>query len=356
MWDVLADLARWRGESKSIALATVIQTWGSSPRGVGSKMLTTSDGKFAGSVSGGCVENAVIEAGIQSLKTDQPQLLHFGVTDETAWEIGLAYGEGIDIFVKLLDNDFFEEFRSALESDRKFVTATVIQGPDNLIGRELLIYEQGGSPGWLENYWNGQIDQLVSKVISQGTSQRVALDDEIELFLETILPPPTMIVVGGVHIAMALTALAKILGYRTIVIDPRQAWGNVERFPNVDRLIQVWPDKAFQKIKVTRSMAIVTLTHDPKLDDPAWMIALSSPALYIGALGSRTTQAKRRERLLHEGLTVSQLGRLHGHIGLNINAKTPDEIALAIMTEVVDVNRKQKKSPADIVVDFRPTE
>jgi xanthine dehydrogenase accessory factor len=225
-----------------------------------------------------------------------------------------------------------------------------------LLGREQLIYEQGVSPGWLGNYWNGQIDKLVSKVISQGTSQRVALDDEIELFLEPILPPPTLIVVGGVHIAMAVTSVAKIVGYRTVVIDPRKAWGNVERFPNVDRLIQAWPEDAFQKIKVTRSTAVVTLTHDPKLDDPALMIALSSPAFYVGTLGSRTTQAKRRERLLNAGLTSSQLDRLHGPIGLDINAQTPEEIALAIMAEVVDVHRKQKKAPAEIEADFRPTE
>jgi xanthine dehydrogenase accessory factor len=302
------------------------------------------------------VENAVVEAGIHSLKTDQPQLLHFGVADEIAWEVGLACGGNIDIFVKPLDNEFLDALRSSLENERRFVSATVIHGPDTLLGREQLIYEQGVSPGWLGNYWNGQIDKLVSKVISQGTSQRVALDDEIELFLEPILPPPTLIVVGGVHIAMAVTSVAKIVGYRTVVIDPRKAWGNVERFPNVDRLIQAWPEDAFQKIKVTRSTAVVTLTHDPKLDDPALMIALSSPAFYVGTLGSRTTQAKRRERLLNAGLTSSQLDRLHGPIGLDINAQTPEEIALAIMAEVVDVHRKQKKAPAEIEADFRPTE
>lgn len=356
MLEILADLARWRGENKSIALATVVQTWGSSPRGVGSKMIINSEGGFAGSVSGGCVENAVVEAGIQSINTDQPQLLHFGVADETAWEVGLACGGSIDIFVKPLNNDFLEEIRSALENERKFVIATVIHGPGTLLGKELLIYEKGVSPDWLGNYWNGQIDKLVPKLISQGISQRVALEDEIELFLEPILPPPTLIVVGGVHIAKALTSMAKILGYHTIVIDPRKSWGNVERFPNVDQLIQAWPDDAFQKINVTRSTAIVTLTHDPKLDDPALIIALSSPAFYVGTLGSRNTQAKRRERLLHEGLTSSQLDRLHGPIGLDINAQTPEEIALAIIAEVVDVDRKQNLAPAEIEIDFQPRE
>ncbi|MGB7874986.1 MAG: XdhC family protein, partial [Anaerolineales bacterium] len=195
--------------------------------------------------------------------------------------------------------------------------------------------------------WDGQIHDLVSKIISQGVSQRVELNDEIEIFFETLLPPPTLIAVGGVHIAVALTALAKTLGYRTILIDPRKAWGNNERFPNVDQLIQAWPDDAFGQINITRSTAIATLTHDPKLDDSALKFALSSPAFYVGALGSKTTQAKRRERLLLEGLTESLLDRLHGPIGLDINAQTPEEIALAIMAEVVDVLRKRKQESAE---------
>lgn len=356
MQDILADLIRWQKEDKPVALATVVQTWGSSPRGAGSKMIITLDGKFTGSVSGGCVENAVVEAGIQSLRTNRPQLLHFGVADETAWEVGLACGGSIDIFVKPLDYDFFEEFHAALEKERKFVNAIVIHGPDTLLGREFLIYEQGSSTSWFGNDWNGQIDKLASEIISQGASQRVALDDEVELFLEPILPPPTLIMVGGVHIALALTSLAKTMNYRTIVIDPRKAWGNLERFPDVGQLIQAWPDQAFEQIEITSSTAIATLTHDPKLDDPALKIALSSSAFYVGALGSKTTQEKRLERLLHEGLTVSQLDRLHGPIGLDINAQTPEEIALAIMAEVVDVHRKQRQAPAEIEADIRLTE
>jgi xanthine dehydrogenase accessory factor len=141
--------------------------------------------------------------------------------------------------------------------------------------------------------------------------------------------------VGGVHITIALVALAKILGYRTIVVDPRSAFGNEGRFPHVDQLIQSWPDDAFQQVPITRSTAIAMLTHDPKLDDPALKIALPSSAFYVGALGSRVTQAKRRQRLLEEGLTEKQLDRLHGPIGLEIGAGTPEEIAISIMAEIV---------------------
>jgi len=340
MRNILTDLEHWRDEEKLIALATVVQTWGSSPRGVGSKMALTLDGNVVGSVSGGCVENAVVEAGIQSLKTNRPQLLHFGVADETAWEVGLACGGSIDVFVKPLDNKFFEDIRSALEDDTQSVIATVIRGPDDFLGRELLSGKNNPITGWLENGLDEDILDLASKVSSQGTSQRITMNDEIEIFFEIISPPPTLVMIGGVHIALALTSLAKTLGYQTIVIDPRKAWGNKERFPNVDQLIQAWPEEAFEQIDITSSTAVATLTHDPKLDDPALKVALCSSAFYVGALGSMSTQAKRRERLLREGLAESQLDRLHGPIGLDIGAQSPEEIALAIMAEVVEAHRR----------------
>jgi xanthine dehydrogenase accessory factor len=176
--------------------------------------------------------------------------------------------------------------------------------------------------------------------LANGMTQRVLLDEGLELFIEPILPPPTLIAVGGVHITVALMELAKTLGFRTVVVDPRRAFGNGQRFPHVDRLIQSWPDEAFQEIPITHSTAVAMLTHDPKLDDPALKIALTSPAFYVGALGSRQTQAKRRQRLLEEGLTEAQLDRLHGPIGLDIQAGTPEEIALSILSEIVAARNK----------------
>jgi len=355
MWDILTDLQCWLEEGQSIALATVIQTWGSSPRGAGSKMAITSDGKIAGSVSGGCVENAVIEAGIQSLETNQPQLLHFGVADETAWEVGLACGGSIDVFVKPLDKVFFEEICAVIEKGQPATTVTVVRGPDGILGREFLMLENNRFTGLPGNGWDNQILDLATKVLSQGASQRVTLSDELEVFFEAILPPPALIMVGGVHITVALASLAKTLGYRTIVIDPRKAWGSVDRFPHVDQLLQMWPEEAFEQIEVTRSTAIAMLTHDPKLDDPALKIALSSPAFYIGALGSMTTNEKRRERLLKDGVSELQLSRLHAPIGLDIGAQSPEEIALAIMAEVVEAYRKRKQAPAVMDADLNPT-
>jgi xanthine dehydrogenase accessory factor len=343
MLDILADLIHWHEAGKSIALATVIQTWGSSPRRAGAKMAVTLDGQMTGSVSGGCVENAVIEAGIETLKTNRPQLLKFSVADETAWDVGLSCGGKIELFVKPLDTKIFDEMRNAIQNRRPMAVAAVVYGMNTILGREIILRENGQFTGSIGNEWDAKVLNLTSNALQQGTSHRIMLNDDVEIFLDVILPPPTLVVVGGVHIAVTLVSLAKTLGYETILIDPRKAWGSKERFPHADQLIQSWIDEAFEQIQVTRSTAIAMLTHDPKLDDPALNIALNSPAFYVGALGSTTTNAKRRERLLSDGLTESQVSRLHAPIGLDIGAQTPEEIALAVMSEIVKAHRKQNQ-------------
>jgi xanthine dehydrogenase accessory factor len=333
MRDILSDLDNWHADkNESIALATVIQTWGSSPRRAGAKMALTPDGKITGSVSGGCVEGAVFDTGVEVLKTGQPQLLHFGVADETAWEVGLACGGSIDIFVKPLDKEFFKALRSVLVEEHPAVVVTVVRGPNDLLGRELLLKDDGSVVGSLNKNLDEQALTLARETLLQDSSRRLMLNEDVEIFMEVILPLPTLVAVGGVHITIALMALAKTLGYRTVVVDPRTAFG-----------IPLWPDEAFQQIQLTRSTAIAMLTHDPKLDDPALKIALPSPAFYVGALGSKTTQAKRRQRLLDDGLTEAQLNRLHGPIGLEIGARTPEEIAMSIMAEIVSARNNTKE-------------
>lgn len=351
MRDILSDLDRWYTEGQQMALATVVQTWGSAPRRAGSRMVITSAGQFSGSVSGGCVENAVIEAALDSIKTDRAQLLHFGVADETAWEVGLACGGSIDIFVKPLDTNFFPSLRSAWMEETQSVHVTVIRGSEHILGREMLVPEDGTVTGTIGNHRQKRALELASEVFLRGKSQRILCDEETELFLELIAPPPMLVAVGGVHITVALMSMAKTLGYRTVVIDPRSVWGNEERFPDVDQLIQAWPRKAFQQLKLTRSTAVVMLTHDAKLDDPALKIVLDSPAFYVGALGSKGTNAKRRERLLDDGITEEQLSRLHAPIGLDIGAETPEEIALAILSEVVETHRKRNQKSADYAAE-----
>jgi xanthine dehydrogenase accessory factor len=339
MREVLTDIDRWRAQGDTIALATVIQTWGSAPRGVGAKMALTQASQIAGSVSGGCVEGAVVEAGVQVLKTGQPQLLHFGVADETAWSVGLACGGKIEVFVQSLDPNLYAAVQRAIAEDRLAATVTIIRGPAELVGRGLIVYEDGSHLGTLGNPLDEPAIAAARVALIEEQAQRLTLPDisiePIEIFIDVLPPSLVLILVGGVHIAVALATIAKTLNYRTIVIDPRRAFGNEARFPHVDRLIQAWPDEAFQQISLTRSTAVAMLTHDPKIDDPALKIVLPSPAFYIGALGSRTTQEQRRRRLLKAGLTEAQLARLQGPIGLGIGAKTPEEIALAVMAQIV---------------------
>jgi xanthine dehydrogenase accessory factor len=342
MRDIFPEVRRWREQQEPIALATVVETWGSSPRRPGAKMAITAKGEFAGSVSGGCVENAVIEAGIESLRTRKPRLLHFGVADETAWEVGLACGGSIDVFVQPLEPAHFEALRSTLQLEQQAVAVTAIRGPERILGAAVLIPRDGTVSGTPFESWRDALSTIAAPTLAGGRPRRAQLDAAVEVFLEPIVPAPSLIAVGGAHIAMVLVSLAKKLGYRTVVIDPRRAWGTSDRFPDVDQLIQAWPQDAFGQVEITGSTAIATLTHDPKLDDPALQIALVSSAFYVGALGSKSTQAKRRKRLLEAGMTEAQLAPLHAPIGLDIGAESPEEIALSIMGQIVQARHQPR--------------
>jgi len=345
MRDVLPSIDRWLARGEPIALATVIQTWGSAPRGVGAKMAMTAGGEIAGSVSGGCVEGAVFETGSEVLKTGRPQLLHFGVADDTAWEVGLACGGTIEVFVEKLDLAHYDTLRTALIEEQPAATVTVVRGPEEYLGRTLTLFAGGEIFGALSNGPDSIATSAAREALASGESKRLTLTPPdaapLEVFVEVLLPSPTLVIVGGVHIAIALASLAKTLGYRTILVDPRKAFGSEARFPHVDHLIRAWPEEALAQVNLNRSTAVATLTHDPKLDDPALRVALHSPAFYVGALGSLRTQAQRRERLAEAGFTEAQLDRLHGPIGLSIGASTPEEIALAVMAQIVAVRNKQ---------------
>ena len=345
MRDIFPDLTRWVERDEPIALATVIRTWGSSPRGVGAKMALTPGGKITGSVSGGCVEGAVAEAGTQVLKTGQPQLLHFGVADETAWQVGLACGGSIDVYVNRLDHDLFEILRMGMQEARPMVVATVVRGPDPLLGEQMVLTKEGKIYGSLSSPYENQVLAGAEAALAKGRAKSLRLErhgeEPVEIFADVLLPPPALVMVGGVHIAIALTSIARTLGYRSVIVDPRRAFGSPERFSHGDELIQAWPDEAFSRIELTENTAVVMLTHDPKIDDPALKIVLNSPVFYIGVLGSRNTHAKRRIRLLEAGISEPQLARLHAPIGLDIGGDTPEEIALAVMAEIVAARNAQ---------------
>jgi xanthine dehydrogenase accessory factor len=339
MRDILSDLERWAEAGQPTALSTVIQTWGSAPRRVGAKMGVNEGGEITGSVSGGCVEGAVAEASLEVLETGVPRLLHFGVADETAWEVGLACGGTIDVFVNRLDPAWYAPLSQAIREERTVAAGTIIEGETGKLGRSIVVVEDGSVHGHLGNGLDEAATEATRKAIAVGKPRRQSLatqkGEAVELFLDVVLPSPVLVIVGGVHISIALAELARILGFRTIVVDPRRRFGSEARFPHVDRLVQSWPDQALAEIGLNRSTAVATLTHDPKLDDPALLAALPSQAFYVGALGSERTQAKRRERMLEAGLSEALVDRLHGPIGLDIQASTPEEIALSIMAEIV---------------------
>ncbi len=349
MEEVRTTINDWREAGEPIALATVIQTWGSAPRKAGAKMALTPDGKLAGSVSGGCVEGAVFEEGRDALENQRAKLLSFGVADETAWEVGLACGGNIQVFVEPLALHGNEAVYTAVDDlithERAGATATVIGGTDERrLGHKLLLSGTGERVGGINTAVDNALIPHLQTALQQGQPRRFALEVEpaqtLDIFIDVYLPSPQLIMVGGVHIAIALTALAKTLGYRTIVVDPRKAFGSEARFAQADQLIQLWPQKAFAGLTVNENTAVALLTHDPKIDDPALHAVLNSPAFYIGALGSRKTHAKRVTRLEEAGFTADQISRIHGPIGLDINAQNPEEIALSVMAEIVKVRRE----------------
>lgn len=336
MKEIISDIDNWLAKGQQhIALATVIQTWGSAPRKAGGKMAFTGDGQISGSVSGGCVEGAVIEAGNEVLPTGIPQLLHFGVADETAWEVGLACGGIIDVFVERLDLEAYALLRDMVLQDQAGRCVTVLRGAQDSVGNKWIQVRNGRSLNQFPSSLNLSLSNLPT------ATQRLQLANDTELFIEQYRPSPTLIMVGGVHIAVALTSMAKTLGFRTIVIDPRRAFGNDDRFPHADQLLTQWPQKAFADLEITPETAVALLTHDPKIDDPALEIVLPSSAFYIGALGSRKTHAKRVERLQKKGVDGAQISRIHAPIGLNLNAQSPEEIALSVLAEVVQAYRNQ---------------
>jgi len=328
MRDVLPDIERWRAERQPVALATVVATWGSAPRSVGGKMAVTADRRIVGSVSGGCVEGAVVEAAGEVLASGAPRLLKFGVADDTAWSVGLACGGAIEVFVEPLAEAIHVAVRDALRQEQPVAIATVLSG--SRIGQKLAMLGDGSTAGAIDE----GATQSARAALAEGRSRRLPHGDG-ELFVDVLMPSPRLIVVGGVHIAVSLVRLAKELGYRTVVVDPREAFASAKRFPNVDEIVSAWPDEALARLALNAGTAVAVLAHDPKLDDPAIRAALASPAFYVGALGSARTQEKRRARLLAAGASEAALAKLHAPIGLDLGGRSPEEIALAILAQIV---------------------
>jgi xanthine dehydrogenase accessory factor len=331
--DIIDELAVFVSSGDDIVVATVVSTWGSAPRTVGSTMAITEVGQILGSVSGGCVEGAVAEIAKKVFKSGTPRLLEFGIADDTAWKVGLACGGKISVFVQMLDVDMFWLRKS--KNAVKNAVLTVIDGSESLLGKQLIVFEADSYKGSLNTALDPIALNLANNILQSGVSTLTKIDDDTSVFIEVNSINPTLVLVGGVHISIPLSQIAKIMCYRTIVIDPRRAFGNKERFPHVDQIIHLWPDIAFETIELNNTTAIAVLTHDPKIDDAALMTALPSQAFYVGALGSKKTNTLRNIRLSESGLSSKYIDRLAAPIGLDIGGRSPEEIALAVMAEII---------------------
>jgi xanthine dehydrogenase accessory factor len=310
--------------------------WGSAPRAEGSCMLATADGRIAGSVSGGCVESATAAEIADAIGRGMPKLVTFGVTDERAWEVGLACGGTIRV---LVEPAVRPEVLEAARGPGGVVLAGALEGPHP--GGTLTIRDDGSTSGAIPGLDTEAVRAAAVDALRRQASTTVELlrsgGTPVRVFLEVFPRQPRLVIFGGVHIAAALVTLAKTLGYRTIVADGREAFVSRERFPDADQLIVAWPEEAFAQTGIDAATYICVLSHDPKFDEPALEIALKSPAAYVGAIGSKKTAASRRERLRTAGLTEEQVNRLHGPIGLNIGGRQPAETALAILAEMTAV-------------------
>ena len=315
MTQTMTDLAlTWAQAGRSVVVATVIETWGSAPRGAGSQMVVDGAGAMMGSVSGGCVEGAVVLEAGEVLQTGKGRLLTYGVSDADAFAVGLACGGTIRILLQpVLDLRLLTDLQMRQAALQPVALVTDLSDLSmRLVGPE------------------------DAQVAARLASDQSGIDDG--RFIAVYNPPLRLIVVGAVHIAQALMTMAQLCDYATVLIDPRTAFGAEARFPGHD-IMTDWPDAALTHLQPDARTAIVTLTHDPKLDDPALISALRSPAFYVGCLGSRRTHAKRLERLTAAGLTAPELQRLHAPVGLHIGARTPAEIALSVVAQVTAVLR-----------------
>ncbi|MEE3358620.1 MAG: XdhC family protein [Pseudomonadota bacterium] len=316
-FDQIPEIAlKWHQDGTGAVLATVVQTWGSAPRRVGSQLVISGKGDIQGSVSGGCVEGAVIMEAMDVLESGSGKMLEFGVSDEDAFAVGLACGGTIRVWI--------EPVGAALPESRlaDLVAARA--------AREPVAYVINTDTG------ERRLDRSGHE--SRFAMDRSGFEDDEATFVGIHNPPLRMVIVGAVHIAQALVKMARITGYDPYIIDPREAFASEARFPG-ETILTDWPDEAVDEIGLDTRTALVLLTHDPKLDDPALERALTSKCFYIGALGSTRTHAKRVERLGKAGYTDEQIARIHGPVGLNIGAAGPSEIAVSIMAQITSALR-----------------
>jgi xanthine dehydrogenase accessory factor len=336
--EILSDIRRWREGGERFALATVVATRRSAPRPVGSKVGVSERGELVGSVSGGCVEADVYGNACEVLAGGDARLLTYGIADDEAFEVGLPCGGEIDVRVETHDDALVDRLLEAYETDEHAVLFSLLDGDAQ--GRELLVLESG------ERLGDGPEDlaALAGELIRGGRSRLLELEGRT-VFADVLGPPPRLLVFGAVDTAEALCRAARDVGWRTTVADARGKFATPERIPSADELVVAWPQEAIARVRPDHATAVVVLTHDEKFDVPALVGALGSEAFYVGALGSRRNQAKRRERLLEAGVDEDALERISGPCGLDVGAATPAETAVSILAEILAVRAGRTGGP-----------
>ncbi|MCP4539790.1 MAG: XdhC family protein [Chloroflexi bacterium] len=336
MQKIADDLKHWLADGEQIALATVVWAEGSSPRPLGSRMAVTKSGQMVGSVSGGCVEGAVFEEAQEMLAGRPPKRLRYGVADETGWQVGLACGGTIEVYVEPLV-DIHRQLLTALEAEETVALATCLDDDHDRGGAHLLAWPDGRIVG------DVSLVPDLAALFSDPATELHHVDGK-DVFSQVFIPPLTLVIVGAVHVAVPLVSLAQTLGFRVQVVDARRTFATPDRFPTADELIVAWPQDALSTEKLGPQHHVVILSHDPKFDLPALQMTLRSQAAYVGLIGSRATQAKRKAALREVGFSDVELARIHGPVGLDLGGREPAEIALAILAEIVAVRHGRRMS------------
>jgi xanthine dehydrogenase accessory factor len=347
---LLETLDSWQADSVGVGRAVVVRTFGSAPRPEGAVLLFADDGRIAGSVSGGCVEGAAAEEIQRARETGRARVIRYGISDEQAWDVGLACGGTIDVLIEPVVPSLAVDAAWASLGAGGLGSAVVTPlPPDSPPGEfgphepgegsppepKLIVTQDGQMSGTLgARELDAALREAATEALRQGLSRTIELGGR-SLFIEVFPVRPRLVVVGGVEVARSLVRLARELGFETVVVDGRPAFATPERFPEVDRLIVGWPDEVADEIGLGPNDAIAVLSHDVKFDEPAIIEALRRGCRYVGAVGSRKTQADRRARLLEAGVSPDQLAQLRGPVGLDLGGRAPAETALAILAEIV---------------------
>jgi xanthine dehydrogenase accessory factor len=338
MDEVLEKLESWRQQGQEVAVATVVKTSGSTPRGEGAKLLVRGDGELAGSVSGGCVETDVALHAQEVLEAGRPRLVSYGISDEMGISVGLACGGSIEVLINGEGEGGLDPIVELVRREVPVAIGTILR-PEDRLGRRIWFARGETTGSFGDAALDAAFGDAAARLLRSGQSRVIAAissgGDEAELFVDTYPAPPTLLIFGGVHVGIPLTKYAKILGYRVHVIDPRGVFATRERFVDADELFIEQPEDYLARTEINENSYVVVLTHDPKFDEPTLEHVLNTRASYVGAIGSRKTNQDRMARLEGRGVSRELLARIHSPIGLDIGSQVPEEIALAIMAEVV---------------------